>query len=138
MAGSFYFCEMRIDKLKLAKLILRLGIAGTFLGHGYLAMQVQSSWIPFLITVGFDTNQAIILMPIIGALDIAIAITTLLYPIKIVLIWAVIWAFSTALMRPLSGMEIWPFIERSSFWAAPLALLLMNNLPKKFSDLFRI
>ncbi len=43
------------------------------------------------------------------------------------LIYATIWAFCTALMRPLSGGEWLDFIERSANWAAPLALLFFYN-----------
>jgi len=124
--------------LHIAKVILRIGIFGTFFGHGILAMEIQQSWVVYLTTVGFTVEMALFLMPLIGALDIAVAIMALVYPIKAILIWACIWAFAAALIRPLSGTDIWPFVERWSLWAAPLSLLLINGLPKKFTDLFRI
>jgi hypothetical protein len=127
-----------MKELRLVKIILRIGIFGTFLGHGVLALSVHPQWIPFLTSVGISVEDAMTLMSLIGALDLVIATLVLFYPFKIILLWAVFWTFLTALMRPFSGMEIWPFIERFSFWAAPLALLLLNGSPKKLSDLFTI
>ena len=36
-----------------ATLILRIGVFGTFLGHGLVALQGNPAWIPYLTTVGF-------------------------------------------------------------------------------------
>ncbi|NOY50992.1 MAG: hypothetical protein GXO88_10580 [Chlorobi bacterium] len=127
-----------MKELRLVKIILRIGIFGTFLGHGVLALTVHPQWIPFLTVFGISVDDAMALMPLIGLLDLVVASTILFYPLKIVLFWAVFWTFLTALMRPVSGSDIWPFIERFSFWAAPMALLLLNGLPKKLSDLFTI
>ena len=32
-------------------IVLRIGVAGTFLGHGLIAWSVNPSWIPYLVTV---------------------------------------------------------------------------------------
>ncbi len=124
--------------MKTAKLILKIGIFGTFIGHGILAIQVQASWLVFFETVGIAAPTANILMPIIGILDILVAFAVVFRPLKFILLWAVFWAFLTALMRPLSGIEIWAFVERWSFWAAPLALLFINGFPRRFKDLWRV
>jgi hypothetical protein len=42
-----------------------------------------------------------------------------------VLLWAIFWAFITALARPMAGEPILEFIERASNWIAPLVLYLM-------------
>ena len=44
------------------ELVLRIGIFGTFLGHGLLAISVNPSWLPYLATVGISPEQAKILM----------------------------------------------------------------------------
>jgi len=111
-------------------LILRIGIFGTFLGHGIYALKVNPAWISYLLTVGFDIKQARTIMPFIGALDITLAIWVLLKPNKYILLWMVFWAFLTALMRPLSGGSVIDFIERSANWAAPLALLYLRRFQK--------
>ena len=123
---------------RFAEWILRIGIFGSFLGHGIFALGVKQSWIPFITSVGFSENTAIILLPIIGALDIVVAFLALLWPIRIVLIWAVLWAFATALIRPIAGDPIWDFVERWANWAAPLALLAMQGFPKKLKDIFTV
>jgi hypothetical protein len=108
-----------ISKLEWA---LRVGVFGTFLGHGLLAISVKVSWIPYLATVGFTTEQAQFIMPFIGSLDVIIAFWVLLKPNKYVVLWAFFWAFSTALIRPISGEVLLDFVERAANWAAPLAL----------------
>ena len=57
-----------------------------------------------------------------GILDMLVAITILVKPLKPVLIWAIFWAFATALIRPLSGEHILAFVERSANWVLPFAL----------------
>ena len=105
--------------------ILKIGVFGIFFGHGIYAIQVNQVWIPFLEAVGFSNNLAHQIMPFIGILDIIIAISVLIKPLRFILIWAVFWAFLTALMRPIAGGSIIDFIERSGNWATPLALFLL-------------
>jgi hypothetical protein len=111
-------------------LILRIGIFGTFVGHGILALQVNPPWTHYLVTVGFKAAQAEVIMPMIGALDVVLATWVLFKPNKYVLLWMVFWAFVTALIRPLSGGSILGFIERAANWAAPLALFYLRRLQK--------
>ena len=105
--------------------VLKIGVFGIFLGHGIYAIQVKMAWIPFLETIGFSNELAIQIMPYIGYLDILIAISVLIKPLRLVLLWAVFWAFLTALMRPLAGGSIIDFIERAGNWVTPLALFLL-------------
>jgi hypothetical protein len=104
--------------------VLRIGVFGTFLGHGLLAISVNPSWIPYLVSVGINPDQAKMLMPVIGSLDIIVALWVLLKPNKYVVLWAVLWAMATAIIRPLSGELFLTFVERAANWAAPLALYL--------------
>lgn len=111
--------------------ILKIGVFGIFLGHGFYAVQVNRSWVPYLESVGFSNELAILIMPFIGYLDILIAISVLIKPLRLILIWAVFWAFLTALMRPIAGGSILDFIERAGNWATPLALLILLKWSKK-------
>jgi len=115
---------------------LRIAVFGTFLGHGIFALLVKQSWIPYFNSVGISNPTAMTLLPLIGILDILVAISVLIKPVRGVLIWAVFWAFLTALIRPISGEPIWDFVERTANWAAPLALLYMKGFPKKLKDIF--
>ncbi|MDY6789459.1 MAG: hypothetical protein SVV03_05870 [Candidatus Nanohaloarchaea archaeon] len=69
-------------------------------------------------------------------MDIAVAVIALFWPFRLLLIWAVIWAFATGAMRPVSGGEFLEFLERWAYWIAPLALLHMQGWPRKLKDLF--
>jgi len=115
---------------------LRLGLFGTFLGHGVFALLVKQSWIPYFTSVGISEANATILLPLIGVLDILVAISALIKPIRAVLIWATFWAFLTALIRPIAGEPVWDFVERTANWAVPLALLYLRGWPKKLKEFF--
>lgn len=117
---------------------MRLGIAGTFIGHGLFAISVEPKWISFLTTVGFSSEGAREMMPIIGYMDLVIAVFAVLLPVRIILIWATIWAFSTALIRPIVGLPIMTFVERAANWVLPLSLLLLQGFPRTLADLFYV
>lgn len=105
--------------------ILRIGVFGIFFGHGVLALKINEKWLSYLEVVGIGEDMGLKLMPLIGGLDVVVALAALIKPWKPVLIWAVIWTFSTALIRPIAGEPIWAFVERAGNWATPLVLLLL-------------
>src|SRR3990167_131088 len=107
------------EKAKIAEWILRIGVFGTFLGHGIFALMIKQSWIPYFTSVGISETAAVALLPVIGIMDLIVAFSVLIRPLKIILIWATLWGFTTALIRPISGEPIWDFLERSANWAAP-------------------
>ena len=106
--------------------VLRVAVFGEFLGHGVFALQGKAQWIGWVQKlISVDIATATTIMTIVGVLDILIAIIVLLRPVRPVLLWAAIWGFWTALVRPLVGEPIWDFIERFANWGAPLALYLL-------------
>lgn len=123
------------DKMEL---LTKIGVFGTFLGHGIVALGVNPKWIPLITCFGFSENQAITLMPFIGIADIIVAFAVLFYPIRAIVGWAVLWAFMTALSRPISGERFVEFIERSANWCLPLLLLLLLGIPGDFKSWFKI
>lgn len=110
--------------------LLRFGVFGTFLGHGINAIQVKPNWIPLITAFGFSNHFARQIMPLIGILDIVVAVCAIIYPKRFVFIWAFIWAFLTALSRPISGEPMIEFIERASNWFVPLALCVIISRKK--------
>lgn len=111
--------------------ILRLGVAGEFIGHGLLAFGGKKDWINWMIQlIHVDQSTASTLLVLIGLLDLVIALVVLVKPLKPVLLWATFWGFWTALVRPLVGVGWLDFIERFANWAAPLALYFMQNKNK--------
>lgn len=57
--------------------ILRLGVFGEFLGHGIFALQTKASWLPYFASVGISESAARTLMPLIGAMDVTVALIVL-------------------------------------------------------------
>jgi hypothetical protein len=103
--------------------LLRIGVAGEFLGHGLLGIGKKADWIKWIIQMTHvDAATATTLIVLIGCLDLVVAAVVLFKPVKPVLLWAAFWGFWTALVRPLVGVGWLDFIERFANWAAPLAL----------------
>ena len=117
--------------------LLRLGVFGSFLGHGVFALQVKQGWLKYFTAVGLSESLGSTLLPLIGTMDIIVALIALFYPIRIVLAWAGVWGLWTALLRPIAGDPIWDFVERWANWAAPLALLALQGWPKRAKDWFK-
>ncbi len=115
--------------------ILRIGVAGEFIGHGMLALQGKQQWVGWVHQMtGFDTLAATHFLFIIGLSDLLVAFIMLVKPIRPVLLWAAFWGFWTALLRPLVGESVLDFVERSANWAAPLALYFLLKKQKKESQ----
>lgn len=122
---------------KLAQLVLRIAVAGEFIGHGVFALQGKKDWIGWFAKFGVsDAETAAWLLFILGIVDIALAILILIRPVPIVLLWMTFWGFWTALLRPIVGMPVWDFVERWANWGAPLALLLLIGWPKSLKEWF--
>ena len=122
---------------KLINWVLRVAIAGEFVGHGMFAIQGKQDWVGWFAKFGIsDPIVATKVLFWIGVVDLAIALSILVRPIRVVLIWATIWAFWTALLRPIVGMPVWDFVERWANWGAPLTLLLVIGWPRNLKSWF--
>lgn len=103
--------------------VLRVGVAGEFLGHGLLAIGGKKDWIGWMVQLIHVSNPtAVTLLLLVGISDLIVAAIVLLKPIRPVLLWATFWGFWTALVRPIVGVGWLDFIERFANWASPLAL----------------
>jgi hypothetical protein len=125
-----------MDTSKKAQWILRIAVAGEFIGHGVFALQIKQGWIPYFTALGFSAETATTLLPLIGIFDIALAILILIKPVRIAVLWMAIWGFWTALVRPIAGEPIWDFVERFANWGAPLALLALSGIPRTVKEWF--
>ena len=115
--------------------LLRIATAGEFLGHGVLAIEGKKDWIGWISQmIHVDAATATTLLLFIGLSDLVVAAIILVKPIRVVVLWAALWGFWTALVRPLVGVGWWDFIERSANWGAPLALLLLLVWPRSFKE----
>ncbi|MDO8654873.1 MAG: DoxX family membrane protein [bacterium] len=123
---------------KMVEWVLRIAVAGEFIGHGVFALQGKKDWVGWFAKFGVaDASLATQLLFLVGVIDIALAVLILVRPVRVVLLWMAFWGFWTALIRPLVGMPVWDFVERWANWGAPLALLLLLGLPKKWKDWLR-
>ena len=109
--------------------LLRIGVAGEFVGHGLLAYGGKADWVKWIqMMLNVDAPTATMLLLLIGISDLIVAAIVLFKPIRAVLLWAAFWGFWTALVRPIvmymgdTHVGWLDFIERFANFAAPLAL----------------
>ncbi|MBI2476738.1 hypothetical protein HYV72_01050 [Candidatus Uhrbacteria bacterium] len=115
--------------------VLRIGVCGEFLGHGVLALGGKAAWVEWMTRLlGVTPETGLQIVHGIGTLDVMVAAIILFVPIRLALLWATFWGFTTALARPIMGESFWDFIERFANWAAPLALLLLRGWPKRAKE----
>jgi len=123
---------------KLIEWILRIAIAGEFVGHGVFALQGRKAWVDWFSIFGVnDVQTATTLLWLVGSADVLMAVLVLIKPVRLVLLWMAFWGFLTALMRPIAGDSIFEFVERWANWGAPLALLLLRGWPPSFREWWR-
>jgi uncharacterized membrane protein YphA (DoxX/SURF4 family) len=128
-----------MDNSKKIQWILRIAVAGEFIGHGVFALQQKEGWIKYFEAVGFSPESALTVMPLIGVMDLALAILVLVKPIRIAVLWMAVWGLWTAMIRwPVGPDPFWDFVERWANWGAPLALFFsVGGWPKSFREWFR-
>ncbi|MDH5442355.1 MAG: hypothetical protein OEX08_02005 [Candidatus Nomurabacteria bacterium] len=127
-----------MNKSKILYWVLRLAVFGEFLGHGVFALQGKEGWFKYFHALGIMDEQKIItILLIVGIVDIILAISVLIKPIRVLVFWMAIWGLWTALIRwPIGGAPIWDFFERWANWGAPLALLLVMGWPRTMKAWF--
>lgn len=106
---------------------LRLAVAMCFIGHGSFGIITKEIWCNYFAVLGIDKTTAYQLMPWLGGFDIALGITMLIYPLRIIPLWLLGWGIVTALLRPLSGEPFAEFVERTGNFGAPLILLILSG-----------
>ena len=127
-----------MNNSKIIERVLRIAVAGEFIGHGVFALQGKKTWIDWIHQLtGAEISVAATLLTLVGLLDLLVALIVLVWPIRVAVLWAAFWGFWTALVRPIVGEPIWDFIERWANWGAPLALLLLLGWPKTFREWFK-
>jgi len=123
-----------MNNTKVVEWVLRIAVAGEFLGHGVLAIGGKPGWIPYFESVGISAEAGAALLPWIGWMDVVLAVLVLVRPVSLALLWMTFWGFATALIRPIAGEPIWDFVERFANIGAPLALLMLRGWPKSSKE----
>ncbi|MBT6254382.1 hypothetical protein HOI83_04090 [Candidatus Uhrbacteria bacterium] len=119
--------------------VLRIAVAGEFIGHGVFALQGKEGWFKYFEAIGImDPDTIVSILFAVGIMDLLLAALVILRPIKIAILWMAFWGLWTALIRwPLGPDPFWDFVERSANWGAPLALLLLLGWPKDWKALWK-
>ena len=116
---------------------LRIAVAMCFIGHGAFGIITKPIWCNYFAVFGIGHDTAYRLMPFLGSIDMLMGILMLIYPIRAIPLWLVIWGFVTASLRPLSGEPFAELIERAGNFGAPLALMVLSGgVGKNFRNLF--
>jgi hypothetical protein len=66
-------------------------------------------------------------MPLVGSIDIALGLLTLVAPIRAALLYMAFWGFFTATLRPLASEGGWEFFERSYNFGIPFLMLWVHG-----------
>jgi hypothetical protein len=123
---------MRPQLVSLARLdwLLRVAVAGAFVGHGaYGAVVAKSSWFSYFGVLGVPESVVTAngLMTIVGGAEIAAGALSLVLPIPALLLAMAGWKIFSELLRPVAGELAWEVVERGSNIVAPLALLVVGH-----------
>src|SRR6266511_4080494 len=104
--------------------MLRVACAAEFVGHGAFGIMTKAAWVPYFGVVGIPPEAAWVLMQVVGTIDVTIGLLVgIVRPMRVVLLYMVVWGFLTATVRLLAGEPIWEFVERIPNWAIPLVFL---------------
>jgi TRAP-type C4-dicarboxylate transport system permease small subunit len=110
--------------------LLRLAVAGAFVGHGaYGAVVAKSTWFSYFGALGIPESvvTANELMTLVGFAEIVAGVMTLVLPIPALIMVMAGWKIFSELLRPIAGEPAWEFVERASNMVAPLALVVVNR-----------
>jgi uncharacterized membrane protein YphA (DoxX/SURF4 family) len=106
---------------------LRIVIAMCFVGHGAFGIITKPVWCNYFAVFGIGQAMAYKLMPVMGSFDILLGLIILVYPMRGIALWLLIWGVVTASLRPLSGEPFAELIERAGNFGAPLAFLILSG-----------
>jgi hypothetical protein len=125
-------------QLRAVHWILRVAAFAEFVGHGAFGILTKTAWIPYFAVVGIPEWLAWRLMPVVGTVDIAVGILTLVRPMPVVLLYMAVWGAWTALLRPFTAEGWWEFLERAGNYGVPLAFLYWSRPGPRLRDWFAV
>jgi phosphohistidine phosphatase SixA len=111
---------------QLVPLLLRIGFAMCFIGHGAFGLLQKPDWIPFFGAFGISVTPALSLMPLVGLVDIGIGLAGLWYPLRAIFLYGAAWCVFTAALRPMVDQSFGEFLERAGNYGVPLAMLALT------------
>jgi hypothetical protein len=124
-----------VSPARTAYWVLRVGAALCFIGHGAFGFITKAAWLPYFAVAGIPEPWAWRMMPVVGAIDVMAGMAVLYAPRGFPLVYMTVWAFWTALLRPLAGESVLEAVERAGNYGVPLALLLLTAVPRSWVGL---
>jgi hypothetical protein len=131
------FAMLSLTKEQNICYILRIASGMCFIGHGAFGIITKPIWCNYFAVFGIGHDTAYQLMPVLGSADMLMGIIILVYPIRVIVLWLVVWGMVTASLRPLSGEPFAELIERAGNFGAPLALLVLCGTGDSFKSWFQ-
>jgi len=125
-----------LSVLTLVYWILRIGTAMNFMAHGLWGILGRESWNAYFLVANIGPEAARPLAFQIGLADFTAGVMILLFPLRALLLYMIIWGAWTALLRPLSGDPWWHWFERAGNYGVPLALMIMIGFGEDIKDMF--
>lgn len=129
---------MNLKQQQIIHYTLSVAVAMCFIGHGIFGVITKAVWCNYFAVFGFSQQFSYQAMPFVGMFDMLLGVMMLIYPVRAIPAWLVLWGIFTALLRPLSGEPFAEFIERAGNFGAPLALLFLWGMPAKVKDWFSL
>lgn len=105
--------------------VLRLTTTAMLAGHGALGLLVRKPL--FSMQYSQIGLHGAWIEPLVGGLELMLALAVLFRPECWVLIFVLAWKLATESLSPLAGSSIWVFVEHGGSYAAPLALAVMGE-----------
>jgi hypothetical protein len=120
--------------MKRLDVLLRLAVAGAFVGHGaYGAVLAKPAWLDYLSVLGLPRTTW--LMAAVGGAEIALGLAALFGPLPAeLLVVLAAWKAFSELLRVPAGELGWEVVERASNILAPLVLLFVLRLRLRLGE----
>ena len=116
--------------------LFRAGMLMEFLGHGLAGIAQKEGWIRYFAVYGFDRSTIMTLMPIVGMVDISLAVLSFVSPRRWALAYCAFWGLMTAFLRPITGESFWEVLDRAGNFGGPLAFLMLSGFPRNAREWF--
>jgi len=116
--------------------LFRVSVLMEFVGHGAFGIITKASWVPYFGVFGIDRATAYRLMPVIGTVDISMAVLGFLSPRRALLAYMAFWGLFTATLRPLAGESFWEVLDRAGNYGVPFAFLLYSGFGRTVREWF--
>src|SRR5258708_32982913 len=101
--GGKTSCADEATETGAVPLVLRIGVAGCFIGHGAFGIITKAAWVPYFGVAGIGEPAAWQLMPWVGRIVVGIGLLALALARRALFLWAARGAAWAPFLRTLAG-----------------------------------